>query len=473
MAMAGEDLATESDTALVARARAGNRDAFRHLVERHQSLVCAIAYSETGDFALSEDIAQETLLAAWRGLGELSEPEKVRGWLAGITRNLAANARRRARPTGPLEQAGPPGAGGPTPLEDALAREEATLLWRALEEIPATYREPLVLFYREDQSVARVAEALDLSEDAVRQRLSRGRTMLREHVAGFAERTLARTRPRKAFTVAVLAALPAAAPHGAAAGVAAVGAKSSAATAGAAAASLAGAVMGPVVGLAGAYLGARTSIENTSSARERAFMKRSTWIMVAYVTAFLAGQGAFAVVSPAQWASFYVQLVLWSLYVVGLLVLIVRTNRRQHAIRIEESPMPPAPPSAMTRYAVYGSLGGGVFGSVCWLFPMCFIAGDWLLATITAVVATGLFLAGARRAAASPERYPRVAMVVFAALGGWNLLLVNLRWPAWMVAFRASPLAATSVELPLWGMNLMLVAVIVLVLIRLGGLERQ
>src|SRR6185436_10033186 len=66
------------------------------------------------------------------------------------------------------------------PHDRAVSKEEETLVWRSLEEIPANYREPMILFYREGKSTHAVAEALNLSEDAVSQRLSRGRAMLKE-----------------------------------------------------------------------------------------------------------------------------------------------------------------------------------------------------------------------------------------------------------------------------------------------------
>ena len=78
----------------------------------------------------------------------------------------------------------------------------------ALERIDILYREPLVLFYREHQSIENVALALELSEDAVKQRLSRGRKLLEQEVTSFVAGALQRTTPGKAFTVAVLAALP-------------------------------------------------------------------------------------------------------------------------------------------------------------------------------------------------------------------------------------------------------------------------
>jgi zinc protease len=70
------------------------------------------------------------------------------------------------------------------------------------------YRDPLILFYRNGDSTAEVADALELSEETVRQRLSRGRGMLNERVARLVETGLRRSNPAKAFTIAVLAALP-------------------------------------------------------------------------------------------------------------------------------------------------------------------------------------------------------------------------------------------------------------------------
>ena len=96
------------------------------------------------------------------------------------------------------------------PSEQTISREEEAILWRSLERIPELYREPLILFYREHQSIEHVAAALELSEDAVKQRLSRGRKLLQEEVQAFVENTLSRTAPGQAFAGAVLAALPAA-----------------------------------------------------------------------------------------------------------------------------------------------------------------------------------------------------------------------------------------------------------------------
>ena len=78
-----------------------------------------------------------------------------------------------------------------------------------------------MLFYREGQSVAQVATLLDLSEDAVKKRLSRARTALRGMVLDQLGDSLTRTAPGSAFTIAVMAALPLTMPLSASAAAAA------------------------------------------------------------------------------------------------------------------------------------------------------------------------------------------------------------------------------------------------------------
>lgn len=212
MSMTLQSAAVISDEQLWQQSRSGDREAFGRIVERYQSLVCSVAYSTCGNLSRSEDLAQETFVTAWRQLGALREPARLGPWLCGIARNHAANATRRENrrggPAESLDAAAETAAPDADPSEQAASQEEAALLWRWLAELPATYREPLVLFYRQGQSVAEVAGLLDLSEEAVKQRLSRGRVMLREELTTLVASVLTRTRPGPAFTAGVLAVLP-------------------------------------------------------------------------------------------------------------------------------------------------------------------------------------------------------------------------------------------------------------------------
>ena len=175
--------AARNDEELVGESLSGNRDAFGQIVARYQSLVCSLAYSATGNLSQSEDLAQETFITAWKQLAGLREPAKLRAWLCGIARNLIHNWLRRqgrepAHNAESLEEASTSPAPEPLPVDQAISKEEAAILWSSIESIPEIYREPLVLFYREHQSVETVARELDLSEDAVKQRFSRVRKLL-------------------------------------------------------------------------------------------------------------------------------------------------------------------------------------------------------------------------------------------------------------------------------------------------------
>jgi RNA polymerase sigma factor (sigma-70 family) len=201
-----------NDAELVAESLNGNREAFRQIVERYQTLISSLAYCATGNVSQSEDLAQETFVTAWKKLADLREPAKLRPWLCSITRFLISKEFRRQgrEPVHAAESLEADEWVSPEPLppDQVISEEEKAILWRSLERIPEIYREPLVLFYREQQSIEAVARDMELSEDAVKQRLSRGRKLLQEQFLAFVAGALKQTAPDKTFTLGVMAALP-------------------------------------------------------------------------------------------------------------------------------------------------------------------------------------------------------------------------------------------------------------------------
>jgi RNA polymerase sigma-70 factor (TIGR02960 family) len=81
---------------LIARARAGDGDAFRELTEPHRRELQVHCYRMLGSFQDAEDALQDTLLAAWQGLGGFEGRASIRTWLYRIATNLCLNARRSA-----------------------------------------------------------------------------------------------------------------------------------------------------------------------------------------------------------------------------------------------------------------------------------------------------------------------------------------------------------------------------------------
>lgn len=326
-----------SDAELVSQSLAGDRDAFGQIVARYQNLICSLAYSAMGSLGESEDLSQETFITAWLQLSKLAEPQKLRSWLCGIARNLIHDAFRRqgrepAHAAESLEVAPESPALEPLPPEQAIGREEEAILWRSIERIPEIYREPLVLFYREHQSIEAVAQQLELTEDAVKQRLSRGRKMLHEQVLAFVEVALARTNPGKAFTIGVLAALPVMTISAKAATLGATAAKGGGSAKVAAATGVLGAIMSPAMVFFGNYIGYRASLDHAQSDAERGHIKALYRKVMALVMGCLV-----VLAAPTIWMCrnqkdhsllftlLFVELVV--IYVVVLLISVVRTLR--------------------------------------------------------------------------------------------------------------------------------------------------
>jgi RNA polymerase sigma factor (sigma-70 family) len=341
-----------NDAELVAESRSGNRDAFGQIVARYQSLICSMAYSATGNLTHSEDLAQETFVAAWKQLKQLREPAKLRPWLCGIARNLVNNwLRRQGREPSHTGETLDAIAGAhslePLPPDHTITREEEAILWRSLERIPEIYREPLVLFYREQQSVDAVAAALDLSADAVKQRLSRGRKLLAEEVTAFVEGALKLSAPGRAFTVGVLAALPVFVTSASAATVASAAAKGTATAAGASLVTILASLLGPAIGILGGYLGVRSSIDSTRTPAERKFVVRQAKVMVAQAVVFnLLVFGYVIGGCVGGWTRYPVAFVLMGValplgLVASILVIAVGYNRSFRRIREAERELHP------------------------------------------------------------------------------------------------------------------------------------
>ena len=200
MPASASTLRTDAD--LVLASRSGDRSAFGQIVRRYQAMISGLIYAGCGDLHRSEDIAQDTFVSAWKSLSGLRDASR-----------LADSSRKMSTSEVPFSQAfasgQEPAAAATTATAGPASAEECEFLWRTLSQIPQPYRETLVLFYRQEQSTAQVAAAMETTEEAVRQRLTRGRQMLREELATVLERNLARTAPSGRFTAQVVAALPA------------------------------------------------------------------------------------------------------------------------------------------------------------------------------------------------------------------------------------------------------------------------
>lgn len=258
----------------------GNADAFELVVTQYQSAVSAIAYCITGNVTQSQDIAQETFLVAWKTCSQLQHPERLGAWLCGIARNVARqevkNKRRSLSSPVEINDMADDSSG---PLEQSISAEEQTIVQVALDGMPETYREAMVLFYRQGESITEVAECLGLSEEATRQRLSRGRALIRDRLLHLVKETLVKSRPSREFTKSIMGAIgslslasqvaQAATPT---AIVGAVTVSSGKAAAGGALSAVAGS-LGGMLGIVGAWVGQWFYLQFAETETERALAR--------------------------------------------------------------------------------------------------------------------------------------------------------------------------------------------------------
>ena len=158
---------------LIERARAGDVDAFEELARSRLDAMYRLAVGITGDTTEARDVAQEALVAMWRGLPSLRALEAFDGWLFRITLNAAKMALRRRSGVRELQ----------------LAREENDLMSRAdtsqpsdfnraFERLTVEQRALLLRHHLDGMTVAALADLLEVPEGTVKSRLHTARAAL-------------------------------------------------------------------------------------------------------------------------------------------------------------------------------------------------------------------------------------------------------------------------------------------------------
>jgi RNA polymerase sigma-70 factor (ECF subfamily) len=174
------DRPSQSTTGPAAAAAASGDDLAERLVAELPALV-GIARSLVRDPDEAADLAQETIVTAWRRRGQLREPGALRGWLRRILLNRVVDAARARRPVldvGAVEAEWRDERFTVDPVRVVERAELRDELEDALSRLPVIYRLPVVLHDALGWSAGEVASALEIGEAAVKQRLRRGRMML-------------------------------------------------------------------------------------------------------------------------------------------------------------------------------------------------------------------------------------------------------------------------------------------------------
>jgi RNA polymerase sigma-70 factor (ECF subfamily) len=188
----------------IVRILRGERDLFHDLIRPYERTVYMTALSVVREPAEAEDIAQEAILKAYRGLASFRGDAKFSSWLVSITLNEARSRLRKSARVSveSLDDAGQEGEYTPFLVADwreipseTLERQELTeQIEHAIENLPPTYREVFLLRDKEEMSIEEIAQTVGVTANLVKVRLFRARMLLQKRLAPYLKRELPERR---------------------------------------------------------------------------------------------------------------------------------------------------------------------------------------------------------------------------------------------------------------------------------------
>jgi len=169
------------EAALVRRCQAGDKEAFRMLVEQYRSVLFGTAYLMMRDRGLAEDAVQEALIQIWEHIPSFRLKSSLKTWMVRIVVNEVKQQFRKKRvPTVPLEQASEV-VEDLNKAETAMIRnEESQHLRQTLKLLSQEQREAVVLRYFSELTIPEIAAVTSEREGTIKSRLSRALSHLGE-----------------------------------------------------------------------------------------------------------------------------------------------------------------------------------------------------------------------------------------------------------------------------------------------------
>ncbi|MBZ5725021.1 MAG: sigma-70 family RNA polymerase sigma factor, partial [Acidobacteriia bacterium] len=169
-----------TDAAFVSRARAGDSDAFRVLVERHGRSLFRLAFRMTGNEQDAEDVVQESFLRAYKQLAKFDDRASFGTWLYRIAANCSLDLMRARRRRSEHQAAAPEAgatmedavlalpSGAPSPERMALSGEVRERVAEAMQDLSATERTAFVLRHFEGMCIEDVSRVLECQPGAAK-----------------------------------------------------------------------------------------------------------------------------------------------------------------------------------------------------------------------------------------------------------------------------------------------------------------
>ena len=177
----------EESLALIRQVQAGDRDAFRVLVERHSQAIFRTAFRMTGNESDAEEIVQETFLRAYKSIGRFESRASIGTWLTRIAINCSLDLLAQRKPSQPLTGVDADGeelelqipSTNPSPERHALSNEVRQRVAGAMRQLTTAERTAFVLRHFEGRSIEEISNVLEVRVGAAKNTIFRAVQKLR------------------------------------------------------------------------------------------------------------------------------------------------------------------------------------------------------------------------------------------------------------------------------------------------------
>ena len=180
-----------SDFELIQACLAGDKDIFSELVARYKNLVYSIILRMINNSDEAADLAQEIFIKVYINLAKYHPEYKFSTWIIRITTNHVIDYRRKKKPDSiPIEEMEYEKGTRITdsPESEYIKKERGEKLAAIVAELPDIYKVPIVLYHRQGLSYQEIADITKEPLSKVKNRIFRGRKMLKDIIAGLKER---------------------------------------------------------------------------------------------------------------------------------------------------------------------------------------------------------------------------------------------------------------------------------------------
>lgn len=177
-----------TDVELIEMCLGGNDEAFSEIITRYKKLVFNVIYNLSVNKSDVSDISQEVFLKVYRSLKSYNPQYKFATWLIKITTNVSIDWLRQKKNNHlSVDDITETSDDESNPEDQFIDKEELKQLRKAISELPEMYRVPVVLFHQQHMSYREIEKVINEPQTIVKNRLYRGRHMLKEKLQSYKE----------------------------------------------------------------------------------------------------------------------------------------------------------------------------------------------------------------------------------------------------------------------------------------------